>query len=218
MRSLLLLLLLVAACGAAAEERYVDDQLVITLRSGQGSAYQILRTLRTGTRLELLDEEGEYAKVRTEDGIEGWVRRQYLSDRPVAQQRLAAAEERLATLQRRLSEKEKALTEARSAAESARETLQALQSEKREMAEELETLREVAAEPARLAEQNRKMRKEITRLEMETRLLQDENSGLRNRGQREWFIAGAGVLFGGILLGLLLPRLRRRSSGWGELK
>lgn len=40
----------------------------------------------------------------------------------------------------------------------------------------------------------------------------------RTREQRRWFITGAAVLLAGLLLGLLLSRLRlRRRSRWGEL-
>lgn len=39
---------------------------------------------------------------------------------------------------------------------------------------------------------------------------------LRTREQRRWFITGAAVLLAGLLLGLLLSRLRRRSR-WGDL-
>lgn len=38
----------------------------------------------------------------------------------------------------------------------------------------------------------------------------------RTREQRRWFITGAAVLLTGLLLGLLLSRLRRRSR-WGDL-
>lgn len=37
----------------------------------------------------------------------------------------------------------------------------------------------------------------------------------RDRANRDWFLAGAGVLFGGMLLGLLLPKRRKRQS-WSD--
>jgi SH3 domain protein len=48
-------------------------------------------------------------------------------------------------------------------------------------------------------------------------MLDEENTSLRDRTNRDWFLAGAGVLFGGILLGLLVPKLRKRKnwSDWG---
>ena len=60
---------------AAAETLYVSDQLIITLRRGKSSSHKILTTLKTGAPLEVLEkaEGDEYVKVRTSDGIEGYV-------------------------------------------------------------------------------------------------------------------------------------------------
>ena len=44
--------------AAAANYQYVSDKLVITLRTGQGNTYQILKTLETGTRLEVMETTG----------------------------------------------------------------------------------------------------------------------------------------------------------------
>jgi len=49
--------------------------------------------------------------------------------------------------------------------------------------------------------------------------LEQENRGPKNQANQRWSLSGAGVLAGGILLGLILPRLRlgRRKSAWGSL-
>ena len=42
-----------------------------------------------------------------------------------------------------------------------------------------------------------------------------ENAALGGRSSQNWFIVGAGVLFGGIVIGLIAPSLRRkRRSDW----
>jgi SH3 domain protein len=80
---------------------------------------------------------------------------------------------------------------------------------------ELERLKQVAAQPILLDNQNRELKQQNVSLEKELQLLQQENQVLKDRSQREWFIAGAGVLLGGMLLGLILPKLRwRKKSGW----
>ncbi len=43
------------------------------LREGGGTGMKILRVLRQGTRLEVLEERQEWYRVRLEDGQEGWV-------------------------------------------------------------------------------------------------------------------------------------------------
>jgi len=46
--------------------------------------------------------------------------------------------------------------------------------------------------------------------------LQRDNQALDDSSEQAWFVAGAAVLFGGILLGLLLPKLswRRKTRNW----
>ena len=66
-----------------------------------------------------------------------------------------------------------------------------------------------------LAPEGSSWMKVMRSLEKELQLIQQENQSLKDRSQREWFIAGAGVLLGGMLLGLIIPKLRwRKKSGW----
>ena len=48
--------------------------------------------------------------------------------------------------------------------------------------------------------------------------LQAANATLASRERRDWFLAGAGAVLIGVLLGLLLPRLRAgRRRSWDRL-
>jgi SH3 domain protein len=48
---------------------------------------------------------------------------------------------------------------------------------------------------------------------------QQEIRELKNSAVQRWFLIGAGVLLGGIVLGLILPhlRMRKRKDSWGSL-
>lgn len=214
---ILLFTLLGLTLPALALTNYVSDDLVITMRTGKGNSYQILRTLHSGERLEVLSVDGEYTQVKTKDGIEGWVRSQYLSREPIARDKLARAEKRLETLQTQNRQLQAKIDELGQSQGSLDSQLGSVNSENRKLKEELEKLRKLAARPMELAEQNDSMKKRLLDLEMESQLLSEKNASLKDRSQRDWFIAGAGVLIAGILLGLLLPKLRRQHSRWGDL-
>lgn len=214
---ILLFTLLGLTLPALALTNYVSDDLVITMRTGKGNSFQILRTLHSGERLEVLSVEGDYTQVKTKDGIEGWVRSQYLSREPIARDKLARAEKRLETLQTQNRQLQAKIDELGQSQGSLDSQLGSVNSENRKLKEELEKLRKLAARPMELAEQNESMKKRLLDLEMETQLLSEKNASLKDRSQRDWFIAGAGVLIAGILLGLLLPKLRRQHSRWGDL-
>src|SRR4030042_5612234 len=68
-----------SAMIADAKTQYVSDELVIHLREGKGNEYKIIKMLRNGTPLNILEEAEQYLKVRTEEGLEGWVLKQYIT-------------------------------------------------------------------------------------------------------------------------------------------
>jgi SH3 domain protein len=218
-RKILLLLVLAAAAATAhAETKYVIDHLIITLRAGQGNQYQILRTLPSGTKLEVLETGEEYSRVRTPDGTEGWALNQYLTATPIAKVRLATAEAKLTKLEAENSRLKQELSTVSAKEAKVSKEHQALSGEQKKLTEELNKLRRVAAKPLQLENENQKLKKQLLDLENQHELLRQENQLLRDSSDREWFLTGAGVIIGGIILGLILPSLRpRKKSGWSSL-
>jgi len=200
----------------AKNTQYVSDQLIITMRSGQGSQYQILKTLPSGTRLEVLEaSDTGYTKVRNSEGVEGWVLSRYLSPQPIAREKLAAAQSRLKRLKDQNSKLKQELTALQKSSRDLEAERTALLSKTESTDAELERLNQVAAQPILLNNQNQQLKQQNVSLEKELQLVQQENQSLKDRSQREWFIAGAGVLLGGMLLGLVVPKLRwRKKSNW----
>lgn len=212
MRTLLTALLLLVTAAASAETRYVDDKLIITMRTGQGTTYQILKTLPSGSKMELLQDAGKYSQVRTEDGTEGWVLTQYLSATPIARDQLVRAEQKLQQLQEEKRKLQQQLSETGKERDSVSREHKALSSEADKLQSELKRLREVAARPIELAQENSELKDKLDQLQKQNQLIEAENSRLRDRSERDWFMTGAGVLTGGIFLGLVLPMLRRRKK------
>jgi SH3 domain protein len=211
-----LVALLLPILVEAQTTQYVSDHLVITMRSGQGSQYQILKTLPSGTRLEILEtSDTGYTKVRNAEGVEGWVLSRYLSPEPIAKEKLAVAQGRLQRLKEKNAELKQELASLQKNHRELEAERTALASKTETANAELERLNQVAAQPILLDKQNRQLKQQNVSLEKELQLSQQENQSLKDRSQREWFIAGAGVLLGGMLLGLIIPKLRwRKKSSW----
>lgn len=74
----LLTALILYAMPARSETLYVTDKLYLGLYPQSRDRGQQIKAITSGTRLEVLEREGRYARVRTEDGDEGWVKSQYL--------------------------------------------------------------------------------------------------------------------------------------------
>lgn len=211
-----LALCLFASFAIAAEPfRYVNDYLVINLRSGKGDEYRVIRTLPTGARLRVLEEDGDHLRVRTDDDIEGWVRGQYLRDTPVAR-------DQLVSVQASLDKREKSLASLKSAHEQLSKEHKQLQVQAKDLQTQVTSLskenvhlKTVAARPLELEQENKRVKEQFVVAEAERMRLQAENDDLRASTSQKWFAAGGGILVLGILMGIILPKFRRRrQSGW----
>ncbi|HSG65983.1 MAG TPA: TIGR04211 family SH3 domain-containing protein [Gammaproteobacteria bacterium] len=97
-RTLLIVALLAWPALPRAETAYVTDILRLGLHRAEDTSDQPFRNLVSGTELEVLSQTTNYARVRTADGQEGWVKSAYLvSDKP-AQLRVAELEAELGLL------------------------------------------------------------------------------------------------------------------------
>jgi len=77
------IILTVTIKSVFAETRYVSDKLIISVRDGQNQDDNVLGYIRTGTAVDVLEERERYLRIKTEDGLEGWVQTQYIiSEKP----------------------------------------------------------------------------------------------------------------------------------------
>ena len=217
-RFLILSYILLSALSftAQAKTQYVSDRLVITVRTGQGAQFQIIKTLESGEHVKVLETtETGYTRIETTDGTEGWVRTQYLAEEPVASEKLVKAEANLLKTRTALKKLKESYATLSKEHKSLTQTQATLSTDKKQLDTELARLSEVAKKPILLDKQNRELQEKNVTLEKDLQRLNQENHSLNDRSQREWFIAGALVLFGGIVLGLLIPKLRgRKRSTW----
>ena len=86
-----------------------------------------------------------------------------------------------------------------------------------DMAAELNDIRSASASAISLRDQNKSLRQRVIDMEREMNRVTMENRELASRANREWFVIGAAVLIVGMLLGIIVPKLKpRRRSSWGD--
>jgi uncharacterized protein YgiM (DUF1202 family) len=83
LRAILLCLMPLSSLPAQAD--YVTDKIVIEVRSQRLSQGAVLKTLPSGSVVEVLLTDGAYARIRTNDNITGWVQSQFLTTEQPAQ-------------------------------------------------------------------------------------------------------------------------------------
>lgn len=79
---------LLAASTAFAETLYVTDKVTVGLRADVTPNAAVLGTVSTGTALEVLERNGAMVRVRTANGVEGWVEQTVLISQPPAAEQL----------------------------------------------------------------------------------------------------------------------------------
>jgi len=208
-------ILLITATAQAEPIRYVNDEIVITLRAGQGDEYRIIRTLKTGTAMDLLEEQEVFSRVKLNDGTEGWVRNQYIVSEPIARIKLVDLTEVLAKLQIDHKNAQKLFEEAAAERDALLNVRKELEKQNLHLAQENAELEAIAARPMEIERHNNELMVENQRLAAEHKQASEENESLRNSTVQKWFLVGAGVLLLGLIAGLFLPKIgNRRRSSW----
>ena len=209
--------LILFAVTAIGQTLYVSDQLVITLRSGPSTDNSIIANLVSGDSVEILDTDDDgYTRVRAESGEEGWVLSRYLVERPVAQDRLVIAERDLAEAQVQIATLDSSLATTTAELEVTTRRLDEAETANAALTVDLADIREASENVLSVRDQNESLRRRLNERDQEAESLTIDNAQLGSRATRDWFIAGAGVLIAGIVVGLIAPRLRRprRRSEW----
>jgi SH3 domain protein len=209
---------LLLAAAAHGQTRYITDRTIVELRRGPSIEFLILRNLEAGEAVEILEEDGDsgYSRVRVVDqGTEGWILTRFLSAEPIARDRLATAERNLTAARSRGADLERQVQALSGQLGSTQSELQETRSTSGQVSQELADIRTAAANVIEIRDQNETLRQRLVQRDREVEELTAENRVLAGRNNQNWFLVGAGVLLGGIVLGLIAPSLRRkRRSDW----
>jgi SH3 domain protein len=218
---LLLASLAVLTTAANADTQYVTDQYDFNLRSGEGTKYKIIRALPSGTPLEILsvNKTSGYAHVRTEDGKTGYILTRYLQAEPAARSQLADMRSQLEALQQEPDALAARLGKLQQAHEALTAKHDRLQRDNERLEQELAEVRHASANAIRINEERQRLQDQVAELVLQVDNLEHQTMELSNHRDQRWFLIGAGVVAGGIIIGLILPnlRLRPRRREWGSL-
>jgi len=199
----------------AAESVWVSDQFEVMLRTGPSTNNAIQLMVDSGTQLEILAEDAEagYTQVRTSGGTEGWVLSRYLMTEPSAREQLETLTQQLTNANAQGSSMGSQLGAIRAEYDGATRKIRELEQDNAGLQAQMDEITQKAANTLAIDRQNQNLQQQLTDAEIRVDMLEQENATLSGQTTRNWFIAGALVLFGGVLLGLILPRMKfqRRS-------
>ena len=204
-----------ASTSVLAQSAWVSDEFEVMLRTGPSTSNAIQLQVGSGTELQIIEEDAEagYTHVRTSGGTEGWVLTRYLMSEPSAREQLITLTQQLTDATSDSSDLGSQLAAIRGEYDSASRQIRQLEQDKVNLQAQLEEVTQKAANTLAIDQQNQSLQEQLTDSEIRVSSLEEENDRLSGQTTRNWFITGALVMFGGVLLGLILPRLKfqRRS-------
>lgn len=190
---------------ANARTLYVVDSFVITVRTGPGGDYHVIESLKTGDKVDELERSGDWTRVQFSEDREGWVLSRYLQeDIPdfLVVQKLTSDAKINNEHIKQLEKENNALTT----------KYNMVQEQFAELSKEHQELQTGAQEYLKLKEEYESIRKgleEVTNSNQQ-RALQIE--ALQDIRKVQWFLAGAGVIFGGWLMGFVTGRMKMKKK------
>ncbi len=180
---------------------YVADSVDISMRSGPETNYRIVRMLKSGMKLRVLEKNANgWSRVRDENDKDGWILDRYLTDKVPASLRVTDLEQNLETLRNEHSVLEKRFNEVKQI----NQTLNQSQVE-------LERLQGLMHNTLKIDEENKHFKTKINQLSSELKRITDEKKSLERQSDTSFFIAGAAVLGLGMFAGSIMAKKRRGS-------
>ncbi len=224
------LCVLFAICSSvpvSAETGYVTDMLLLTMRSGPGDGYPVLKTLPSNTAVEILEKGDPYYKIRTGNGDEGWVKGRYVTDDLPANLVIEGLKQRIAALESDASAGDRFSqpadtgvpgTETGEQIADLESSLDDAIKEKTRLAADLESLTKtheqflkMSKDCVALIEENKSLKMQNQKLSSELETVEKDGTDILKTVMIRWFLAGAGVLIAGWIIGRITGGSRKSS-------
>lgn len=202
---------------ARAATGYVSDSFYVPLRGGKGNQYRIIDgAVKTGVKLEILEQDGEWTLVQLPNGKKGYMRSQYVSRKPIAQMQVDQAKRELqqaVTTQQALQAQ---LAELKSENAQLKQQINTQGTELEDTATQLGEIRRIAASSVDLNKRHQELLHSHQLLQTKVDVLKAENNRYQNDNRQKWFFYGSASVLLGVFITLIIPYFKRpkRNSEW----
>lgn len=205
--------------SAFSESMYIDDTLLVPIRSGESTSYRIVhKGISSGTKVEILEhnKESGYSKILTPGGIEGYLPTRYLVSEPIAKIKLEQTNKAFNSLKQDHEKLQLAFNELKSEHQSLSKNHKETENSLDKNVKELSHIRSVSENALNLDQRNRELREDNEKLRNELELLQTDNSRLKDKAESNMMFAGGGLVLLGVILALLIPMIKpsKKNDSW----
>jgi SH3 domain protein len=204
---------------SSATLKYITDEFEVPMRSGASTSDSIIRMLKSGQNVRILDEDlaSKHSLIETEDGKTGYVLSRFLLEGNSARKQLEILKvkdtkktDQIATLEAELKDLEHALSNERTDNSQLKVTLERSEYE-------LGHAKEVSDNTLSVVDDNNRLKRIEKNLRSEKHQLIEENVSLKDSTKIDWFIRGAAVSLIAFLLGIVVTRVSwKKKDSWGS--
>lgn len=199
---LILALAMPLALKAEETKAYVGNETGATLKNGFGRKAKVIQQLDAGTEITVIEKHPRTgnAQVRLSSGEIGWLATRFITDlAPANTAAISAAPEAA------VSPEVKPLS------------TEQLQAEVERLRSELSAVRQVSNNALQIQAERDQLQESLISIKQELEAANREKNSMNADQKQAWFVIGSLVLLGGILVGVILPRLTvRRKNDWGS--
>ena len=191
-----------------AATKYVSDTLYIPLKTSHENGGRVIRHLKSGTALSIVDSEGKdfvKVKLKGDEGTEGWVKKRYLLDKPIAKSQLARLEDKLERMKSQQGPLRESVKDLKSKLKLALAENRQLRQKSDQISHEISEIKELSSGTIDLNAQNKKLKQERTELKLNVDALMQENVRLKSNQRNEGIKLGLFAMCIGGLAGFILP-------------
>lgn len=204
---------------AAEETRYITDEFEVTLRSGTSTSNSIVRMLKSGEAVTVLEEDlaSKYSLVETADNRKGYILSRFLVEEPSARQSLQELQTRFEKSQADTNSQKTEMGQLKTMLKQEKSDNLALKNALRASEQELSEVRNAAQNILSIQDENKRMKTQIEQQRLDQIQLSEENSSLKDTTQIDWFMRGSAVSLIAFVIGILVTRIRwKKQDSWGS--
>jgi SH3 domain protein len=213
LRCSVVVLLCLISPDLMAAEWHIKPSSEVPLRRGQGIDYKIDAVISDGTKVTLLEVDGDWAQIQLEGGREGWILKRYLSDEIPLRHQIAELEQNKADLEVQLIQVDNHLAELMEVNTKTEQTLTVCTDERDTVNADYQRLQKDTANVVQTKEKLATAERNVSELSSRFGALEIENKGLKNNTSLIWFLTGSGVLLLGLLIGVVAGKRSKKRYG-----
>jgi SH3 domain protein len=209
---LFLTAMLVTTYSVGAELRFVRPSVEVPVRRGQGTDYKIIRLVKDGDQVELLEVTDAWARVRVKDGAEGWMPKRFLSSEapPVKLVQILRTENE--QLKQQNTDLNQELTGLKDLQSDTGGELSTCIAQRDTIEAQYKILQSDTADVVAIKNKMTATQQEIEKVRTTLAAVQQQNNELKRKTSITWFLVGGGVLLLGWIIGVFSGKSRKKRS------